>query len=76
MWSSIRPACNVDGVIENPTDDVEDPTTDVYRIVANLLMSIFVVSTSVGAALLWSLGAGFLCLGLTSAVVGYLLGAE
>jgi hypothetical protein len=45
-------------------------------LVANLLMAIFILSTFVGATLLWSLGAGLLGLGLTSAAVGYLLGAE
>jgi hypothetical protein len=39
-------------------------------------MTIFILSTGIGATLLWSLGAGFLALGIASAVVGYLLGAE
>ena len=55
-------------------DDVR--FTDVRPLIANILMAIFILSTTVGVTLLWSIGAGLICLGLTSAAVGYLLGAE
>jgi amino acid permease len=42
---------------------------------ANALMVIFVVSTSIGAGMMF-LPAGFVVAGVTSGIFGYLLGAE
>lgn len=42
---------------------------------AYILMIVFIVSTTVGAALLLP-AAGWITLGVSSAVVGYLLGAD
>ena len=42
---------------------------------ANALMVVFIVSTSIGAGLVF-LPAGFIVAGVTSGVFGYLLGAE
>lgn len=42
---------------------------------ANGLMLVFVISTSVGAGLVF-LPAGFVVAGITSGIFGYLLGAE
>lgn len=72
---SIRQPCNVSRVTDLQPSDVRR-FTDVRAIIANILMAIFILSTTVGATLLWSIGAGLICLGLTSAAVGYLLGAE
>lgn len=46
------------------------------EIVANTLMAIFAAATTIGCSLVLSVGAGLICLGITSGIVGYLLGAE
>jgi hypothetical protein len=50
--------------------------TSKRSIVAYVLMGVFPVATTAGCSLLMSLGAGLICLGVTSGIVGYLLGAE
>jgi len=46
------------------------------EIIANVLMGIFAIATAIGCSLVLSVGAGLICLGITSGIVGYLLGAE
>lgn len=50
-------------------------TVDLRRLVAHLLMVIFVVGTTTGAFLIY-VPAGWVTLGVTSGIVGYLLGAD
>lgn len=76
MMGSIRHPCNVLTVTDLPPNDSKQPSLDVRAVIANILMATFILSTSVGVTLLWSIGAGLLALGLTAAIVGYLLGAE
>lgn len=45
------------------------------RLIAYVLMAMFVICTSVGAAMLLP-AAGWITAGVASAVVGYLLGAD
>lgn len=42
---------------------------------ANLLMALFVISTTIGAAMIFP-PAGFIVAGITSGIFGYLLGSE
>lgn len=50
-------------------------TVDLRRVVANLLMVMFVVGTTTGAFTIYP-PAGWITLGVTSGIVGYLLGAD
>lgn len=45
------------------------------RIVAYILMAVFIVGTTIGASMLLP-AAGWITLGVTAAIVGYLLGAD
>lgn len=45
------------------------------RVIAHCLMASFIVGTTVGAALILP-AAGWIAFGVTSALVGYLLGAD
>lgn len=50
-------------------------TVDLRRLVANLLMLTFIGGTTAGAFLIYP-PAGWVTLGVTSGIVGYLLGAD
>lgn len=45
------------------------------RVIAYILMAAFIICTTVGAAMLLP-AAGWITVGVTSALVGYLLGAD
>jgi hypothetical protein len=45
-------------------------------ITAYLLMATFIIATTIGFAMILSLGAGLIALGVSSGISGYLLGAD
>jgi hypothetical protein len=53
----------------------EDSDSEARAMLAYILMLFFVICTSLGAALIY-FPAGFITLGVTSGIYGYLLGSE
>ena len=45
-------------------------------VAAYVLMSMFIIASTIGILMLFGLGAALLALGLSCGIVGYLLGAE